>query len=508
MENFIQNISFYAEKKPDHYFVKSDSISYTYEQIVSKIDIFASYLKNKYPQPNKKIGLLCPDNPDFIIAFYAILKAGHIVYLIPDNIFSYNLNTITPKIFFNTLIYSKKHQNHAEQLKQYTDGNFEKVIIGETNSTDQECNFNTILNRNYQKQYFPKISSNKPAVILFSSGSASTPHQVILSRENILENAKSCSNLFNKINDPIIYSTLPIDNFISIVLALTTVLILGGTLIISNPISEQKKIELIKKYKPNVMIGTPKIYKSILKIPELNSDDISSLRMCFSFGHTFSNKYILKWEKKFSSIIMEGYGLAEAPVISVNKSSTNRQEGTIGSALDCNEIKIINSHGVTLHEDQEGELLIRGKNVMLGYYSDKQIQSKDNHGWFHTSDIVKSNLNGSIKFIESQKDYIYRYGYSVSPMEIEKIIITHPKVKDVVAIKLIGEVNNRIKICIVPEPHSNLKQEDIFQFSRENLPKYLYPEFVEFYSEIPRTIFGNVQKFQLSRHLISTNNGG
>ena len=204
--------------------------------------------------------------------------------------------------------------------------------------------------------------------------------------------------------------------------------------------------------------------------------------------------FINAWQENFNCEILEGYGLTEAPAVAFNKSNGESKLKSVGYPLQNSRIKIIDENGADVRDGEVGELVLQFNDLLP--HPLKNGSSGD-QGWFRTGDLFQSDINDYLFFKGRKHDIITKYGYKISPGKVKQVIMQHDKVRDVFVLKLTGDENDQIKLCIVPERNEKLSKKEIFNYSRDNLPRFLYPDFVEFYKELPRNKTGKIKRSDL-----------
>jgi len=492
MENIYDHITHYSEIKPNSTFIKYMNEELTYRQTWEKVNSVAYNLRKLGITSNQAVGILLPNVPEFITSYFGILRNNCIAVLLPTTSSSQELATFIKKSHIQTLIYSDKFKKQVDETESISGNLLKKIVLGLPN--ENEIILSNLLKSNSHLQNDYKVGSKEQAVIIFTSGTTGIPKGVILSHENILSNALSCCEIFRSEKDTRISGFFPLYNCFSHTLVMNTALILGGTIVLTNKYNPEEITKLIRKEKISIFVSNPDLLCKIAELSDLKENDLSSLNLCISIGYSLQQPFIEKWEEKYNSIILEGYGLTEASsIVTINRSIEDRKIGSIGLALSCNQARIIDNNGARASIGHTGELQIRGKNVMLGYLGEYSNDGYNENVWFSTGDLVKQDIDGYFYFEGRKSDLIYRYGYYINPKSIERIIIKHSKVEEVIALGLdINNLNQNIKVCIVPKDKKNLTQEEIFKYCKEKLPKYLQPEIVEFYDNIPRNSLGKV----------------
>lgn len=198
--------------------------------------------------------------------------------------------------------------------------------------------------------------------------------------------------------------------------------------------------------------------------------------------------------------ILEGYGLSEtAPVASFNQLDFPRKAGSVGRPIQGVDMKVVDDNDVELMPEQLGEIIIRGHNVMKGYYKKPEATATAmKNGWFHSGDLGKMDADGYFYILDRKKDMVIRGGFNVYPREIEEVMATHPAVS-LVAVVGVPHVEHgeEVKAYVIPKPGATITEKELIQWCRDNMAAYKYPRVIEFRDKLPMTATGKILKREL-----------
>ncbi|MCF7886517.1 MAG: acyl--CoA ligase [Candidatus Marinimicrobia bacterium] len=492
MKDLLQYISEHKNKTPDAIFLSSPYEDISYKKAYKNIDAFAAGLRRMGLINNEPIAILGEDINAYILSYYGILKNKNKAVLLPVHLTKSTLNTLIKQTDVNNIVYTEKYRDIILDIEQKRNHQFaNKIVVGRDRRADYR--FNEIVNNYKSINYSSRIDINADAAILFTSGTTGFPKGVVFSHKNIITNVENLIESIDYQDRISVISSFPIYNYISNILALNTVLIEGGSYILSREKSSSKLLESITKHKANILIANSYTYHDIFDNVK-NTDDLKSLSYCLSIDGSLKKKFITEWQKRFNCEILEGYGLTEAPAVSFNKSNGEAKPKSVGYPLANTRVKIINENGADVPDGEIGELALL-QNDLLPKYLDSRQEADTK--WFRTGDLFQRDINDYLYFKGRKYDIITKYGYKISPGKIKHIIMQHDKIRDVFVLKITGGKNNQIKLCVVPERDKKIGKEEIFNYSRENLPRFLYPDFVEFYQELPRNKLGKIKRSDL-----------
>jgi len=260
----------------------------------------------------------------------------------------------------------------------------------------------------------------------------------------------------------------------------------------------------IQKYKAKIFCGVPTIYSVLINHPMISKFDLSSVKYCVSGGSPLPPAIQKKFIELTGGVLVEGYGLTEAsPVTHTNPLDPTMKAvriGSIGLTWPDTEAKIIDeSSGVELPIGMVGELVVKGPQVMKGYWKmPTETATVLRDGWLYTGDYAKRDEDGYYYIIDRKKDLIKYKGYSVYPREIEDVLYEHPAVKDCAIIGVQDELSGEIpKAFVVLKPGFKVTEEDLINFVKERVASYKRIRKVEFREELPLSSVGKVIKRKL-----------
>jgi len=223
--------------------------------------------------------------------------------------------------------------------------------------------------------------------------------------------------------------------------------------------------------------------------------DVSSLRLCVSGGAAMPVEILRGFEKAFDCVILEGYGLSEtSPVASFNHPDKVRKPGSIGTPIEGVEMRVVGDDGAELPRGEIGEIVIRGHNVMKGYWGNPDATAQAiRQGWFHTGDLARIDEDGYFYIVDRKKDLIIRGGYNVYPREIEEVLYEHPDVAEAAVIGIPhDELGEDIGAAVKLKPGTTAAPADLRAFVRERVAAYKYPRQVWIVADLPKGPTGKI----------------
>jgi len=249
-----------------------------------------------------------------------------------------------------------------------------------------------------------------------------------------------------------------------------------------------------------VFLGVPTMYAAMLNQPDHERYDLGALRTCVSGGQSLPVELLRGFEEAFGCKILEGYGLSEtSPVACQNRPDRERKPGSIGLPIEGTEMKIVDESGKELPDGEVGEILIRGPNVMKGYWRrPEETEGTIRDGWLHSGDLGRRDADGYFYVVDRKKDLIIRGGYNVFPREVEEVLYEHPDVVEAAVVSVPDQqLGEEIGAAIVLRQGSEASAEDLKVHVKSQLAAYKYPRQVWFLDELPKGPTGKILKREI-----------
>lgn len=504
-------------------------VDYTYAQIDEASQNFAAYLQNHTSlEKGDKIAIQMPNMMAYPIVLFGALRAGIVVV---------NTNPLyTPR--------EMKHQftdagvkaivivaNFAFQLqKVIADTDIEHVIVTEIGdfmpfpkrqivnfaikyvkkmvppfSLPQSVSLRDVLAKGKMSNFTPvKIDTSENAFIQYTGGTTGVSKGAELTHRNILANtgmmAAWIKGLLKEGQETII-TALPMYHIFSLTVNTFSFVAFGAkNVLITNPRDMPGFIAELKKHKFSALTGVNTLFNGLLNQPDFNTVDFKALKVVIGGAMAIQKAVAEKWLAATGCPIAEGYGLTEcAPIVSCNPLDNGARVGTIGLPLPSTQVKIVGEDGEEVAEGEPGELLVKGPQVMKGYWKRPEATAETftEDGWLKTGDMAQYAGEGFFKIVDRKKDMILVSGFNVYPNEVEDVIAMMPEVLEVAAIGIPDEKSNEsVKVFIVKKDES-LTAEQVKAHCKENLTGYKVPRHYDFRTDLPKSNVGKILRRML-----------
>jgi len=337
-----------------------------------------------------------------------------------------------------------------------------------------------------------------PAVFMYTGGTTGISKGVMLTHFNFTANVMQIQEWLKRPPGKVdtVLVVLPMFHSYGFTAALGFALASGSTCVLVPKFDAGEVLKLIDKHKPTSFPGVPTIYTALLNHPDIHKYDLKSIEFCVSGAAPLPVELLKRWEEVTGSNILEGYGLTEtSPVTHSNPLYGKRKPGSVGLPYANTEVRIVDLEtGEDLPLGQEGEVLLRGPQVMKGYWNKPEETAETiRDGWLFTGDIGKMDEEGYLYIVDRKKDMIIAGGFNIYPREIDEILYQHPAVLEACSIGVADEYRGEtVKAFVVLRPGATATEEEILAFCQERLAAYKRPRYVEFIPELPKSTVGKV----------------
>jgi long-chain acyl-CoA synthetase len=282
--------------------------------------------------------------------------------------------------------------------------------------------------------------------------------------------------------------------------AMNASIVAGGLLTLIPRFDPAKALEIIDRDRVRVFEGVPTMYGAMLHVANRDDYDTSTLTVCASGGAAMPVELLRRFEAAFGCKILEGYGLSESsPVASFNHPDRERKAGSIGTPMEGVEMKVVDESGNELRSGEVGEILIRGHNVMKGYWNRPDATAETlREGWLHTGDMARVDEDGYFFIVDRKKDMIIRGGFNVYPREVEEVLYEHPAVKEAAVIGTPDDqYGEEVAAAVVLKDGAEASPEELREFVKRQVAAYKYPRRIWFVDDLPKGPTGKILKREI-----------
>ncbi|GGS71557.1 long-chain-fatty-acid--CoA ligase [Planobispora rosea] len=464
--------------------VTLDEVEITYGALERMSGRVATLLRRRGIRAGDRVAIMLPNVPEFAVVYYGVLRAGAVVVPLDPLLRRREIAAYVGDCGARLLIAWHALAETAEAGVAGTGADCFFVVPEE---------FRRLLRGLTAEPGTAPRGAGDTAVIHYTSGTTGRPRGIELTHANLGGNAATVARMQALGVDDVLLGALPLYHSFGQTCSLNASVHAGARLTLLPRFEPGRALEVIRRDGVTVFQGVPTMYIALLDHP--GASDMSLLRVCVSGGAAMPLDVLRAYETRFGCSIVEGYGLSEtSPVAATNRTGPGRRPGSIGWPVKDVEMKVVGEDGREVPCGQVGEIVVRGPNVMKGYWNDPAATAEViRDGWFHTGDLGRVDADGFFFLVDRRRDVIIRGGYTVYPREVEEVLYEHPAVRQAVVVGVphpeLGE-----EIAAVVALRAPAEPDELRDFARERVAAYKYPRRISFTDELPVSPTGKVLK--------------
>ena len=518
-EPAFENIRRQARENPAKVAVNFYGNELTYKRLDDASDRFATGLLNLGVKKGDRVALYLENCPQFVIAFYGILKMGGVVANcspmykadeLEHELRDAGIETIVLLEHFYPVLGQVRERcglknvittSFADYLPAQPAIPIHPTMSMPNVSVPDAIDFKTLIEKTEVK--LPPVAINLEediALFQYTAGTTGLPKGAMLSHWNLAVHERCIRHYYQYTEKDIHLVVLPLFHVTGLDIAMNPALAAGGTLILFARFDLLPTLDVIQKYRPTVWVTITPINVAVLNVPGIENYDFSSLRLVLSGGAPVPIEIHKRWYEVTRSNIIEGYGLSEACGGIVGNNQYKFTPGKVGSPLYYHDVKLmdVESGQREVGVGQEGELWVKGPCVMKGYWNAPE-QTKDvlRDGWLRTGDIATMDENGVFAIVGRMKEMIKVSGYAVFLAEVDAFLYKHPAVAEAATIGVPhpyrGEEPKSF-IVLKPDFKGKVTEEEIIEWCKDKMSAYKHPRQVVFVDSLPKSGSGKILK--------------
>ncbi|MBM4429919.1 MAG: long-chain fatty acid--CoA ligase [Chloroflexi bacterium] len=523
------NLEESARKYPDATATIFMDTKLTYSQVNALVDRFAAALQQLGVKKGNRVAVYAANCPQFVVGYYGALKAGAIVVSFNPLYSAREVEHQLKDSGAETILVMSRFYPIVKQVRAHTA--LKHVIVtnikeyfpplikilftlakekheGDRQDISGEANtywFQDLLSKAPAKPTPVQITPEDTACLLYTGGTTGVPKGAELSHANIMSNAVACQYWLHDIQEAkeTVVTALPLYHSYGMTTCMNlSVYAAAAMLLIPNPRDLTTLMKNVSKHHPTLFPGVPTMYVAFNNFPDIQKYDVRSIRACISGAAGLPVEVQKRFQDLTGARLVEGYGLSEAsPVTHANPVYGNNKIGTIGLPWPDTEARIVDLETGTkdLPMGEIGELIVRGPQVMKGYWNmPQETEIALRHGWLYTGDIARMDEEGYFQIVDRKKDMIIAGGFNIYPRDVEEVLYQNPKVKEVVVAGVPDPYRGEtVKAYCILKEGETASEEEIIEFCKGKMAKYKVPTAVEFRKELPKTIVGKILRRML-----------
>ncbi|MFJ7930359.1 long-chain fatty acid--CoA ligase [Peribacillus sp. NPDC096448] len=503
-ELFFQSVEQYSENTAVTFMEER----YTYSELGMLVKKCARLLADEGIGKGERVALMLPNCPQYPIGFFGTLLNGAIVV------------QINPMYKENELIHvlkdsGAKHIIVLDDLLSIVEAVIAETDVENVLSVSLEkgkCEMTKKLLSVTEADFTVEIEPARDvAVLQYTGGTTGRSKGAMLTHRNIVANtlqSAATSRINTQKGKERVLGVSPLFHVYGMTSGMNLTFYNGGELILVSRFQVTEIVDIINNLKPTIFPGVPTMYIALLQYYQSQPFDLHTLTSCVSGSSPLPLNVLSRFNELSGTKIAEGYGLSEAsPVTHRNPVSGLQKPGSIGIPIQNTDAAIIDNitGEPALLVDTPGELVIKGPQVMKGYWGmPEETRQTIQNGWLHTGDIAKMDEDGFFYIVGRKKEMIIAGGFNIYPIEIEDILYSHPKVLEAAVFGVPDQYRGEtVHAAVVLKPSERITETELKDYCRKQLAAFKVPKAITFESELPKTAVGKILKRKLQEKHIA-----
>jgi len=490
--NLASNLKRTASAHADRVAVRLGDDTTSFGELDQASARIVGLLQQRGVQPGDRVAIMLPNVPAFAVIYYGVLRAGGVIVpmnpLLKAREIAYYLSDSGAELIFAW------HGASDEAERGAKEADTDIVVVDPATFPDlveAVAPVPDIVDRDDQDT----------AVILYTSGTTGRPKGAELTHANLTRNVDVvCTDLLHLTPDDVIFGGLPLFHSFGQTCTLNSAVASGACLTLLPRFDPGQALAILAEHRATIFAGVPTMYGALLAHPDKEEYDVSGLRVCMSGGAAMPVEVLRGFELAFGCLVLEGYGLSEtSPVASFNHPDRERKPGSIGTPIRGVEMRVVDEQGNDVPEGEVGEIVIRGHNIMKGYWRrSAETAAAIPDGWFRTGDIGRVDEDGYFAIVDRKKDLIIRGGYNVYPREVEEVLYEHPAVAEAAVIGLPHpQLGEEVAAVVALKPDATVDPQELVDHVKSQVAAYKYPRRVWIVEALPKTATGKILKREI-----------
>ncbi len=469
-------------------------VKWTFAELFDAIRRLAGGLQNEGVKPGVCIGLMAPNMPEYTMVFHAVALAGGTV------------TTINPVYGAEEVRFQLDDAN-ATMLIAAAPFAQTAVAAAEGSSATEVVTIGSVAGLRSVDDLMGDaidqvdIDVNEHVVVLpYSSGTTGLPKGVMLTHHNCVANLAQSNAMLEYHSGEVALAVLPFFHIYGMQVLMNGLLAEGVTVVTMPRFDMEQALSLIQEHGVTQFYAVPPIVLGLAKSPLVDQYDVSSLRKIFSGAAPLGAELAEEAAARVGCVVVQGYGMTELSPISHATVGADVKPGSNGVTAPNTMCRIVSPEGADQGVDEEGELWVKGPQVMKGYLNNPEATAItiDDGGWLHTGDVARIDADGHMYIVDRVKELIKYKGFQVPPAELEALIATHPAVADVAVIGVPDvEAGELPKAFVVLQPGAEATAEEVQEFVAGHVAAYKQIRLIEFTDSIPKSASGKILRRQL-----------
>ena len=493
--NLAANLEASALFFPNRSAIRQAGLDLTYAQLNEQANMIATGLTKMGVKPGELVGLCAPNSADWIAFYFGVLKAGAVAVTLSGLLTGDELTNLVshakPRVMFTV-------ESKLQELKQLKGSVGLEKIICDSGDLDLK-GLMAMGSGSFKALDRDRLDT---AAILYTGGTTGIPKGVMLSHEGLNFSSLSIAYYERSTEKDIALCFLPFNHVFGQIHIMNSTILTAGCLELLPAFDLERVLEIMERGQITKFFAVPTVYIRFLGLPDLKQK-LGPLRYCFSAAASMAMEIVKQWKERTGITISESYGMTEAMPITFNHYYPERHVvGSVGHPVHGVEVQIRDTAGNVLEQGQEGEICVRGPNVMKAYLGNPEGTKASfwNGGWVRSGDIGIFDSNGYLTIVDRLKDLIITGGENVFPKEVEEALYSMPDVEECAVIGLPDkEWGERVVAFVIPKPGKAVTKDGLKAFLKTRLSSFKVPKEYIITSEFPKSPQGKILKREIKR---------
>jgi len=465
----------------------ADDRCWTYGELDAACSVLAGRLARVGLRPGDRLGLHLPNSAEFVLTYYAAQKLGviplslNVTYAAEE--IAYIVGDATPAAIITAAalagglpsrdrMSSVRHVIHAEDFAALPGGEPRAAL---------------------------DLDGEETAAILYTSATTGRPKGVMLSHVNVVSNAHATVRHLRMTPEDRGLCAVPMFHCFGQNFIMNALVTAGGLLVIHPRFVPEPFLDAVVRNRITLFYGVPTMYILFLSLPK--ALDFTSIRLFFSAAAPLPADVERRWLERYGRPITQGYGLTECSPFAAWNHDVEVRPGSVGTPIESVEMRVVDGEGCPVPDGQLGEILIKGPNVMKGYFGNAEATAQSiRNGWLHSGDVGYRDADGYYFLVDRVKDMINVAGFKVFPREVEEVLFRHESVREAAVVGVPDPVRGEaVKAFVVLQEGRTVSVDALQKLCRDAVAAYKVPERIEFIDALPKNPTGKILKKELRR---------
>lgn len=467
----------------------------TFAQLREGIQAVAGGLAARGFGPGSTLALMAPNIPEYAVMFHGVAYAGGVVTTINP---TYTADEIRHQLQDSKASILVTISMFLETSQAAVEGTDVTEIIT-IDPVDGLASIGDLLAGPALTEQVP-VADDDVVVLPYSSGTTGRSKGVMLSHSNLVANIAQTEHVLFLEEDDVALAVLPFFHIYGMQVLMNGLLANGVTIVTMPRFDLDQALSITQEHKVTWFFAVPPIVLALAKHPLVDSYDTSSIKVIFSGAAPLSAELGEECAERLGCAVIQGYGMTELSPVSHAAPGFESRAGASGVTISNTECRIVDLEGNDLGIDEDGELWVRGPQVMLGYLNNPEATAEtiDDDGWLHTGDVAHFDSDGFIYIVDRIKELIKYKGFQVPPAELEGLLLTHPAIADAAVIGIPDDEAGELpKAFVAVASGASITEDEVMAHVAEQVASYKKIRLVEFIDEIPKSASGKILRRDL-----------